>query len=145
MSGNIRVCLSFNKKLRCRLKKPSARRKTKLIAGLFTSFTTTTMAFLGTTRRGGLLFCPLCVKKTLFRMTKRQFFCLDWAKNKLRRSLLLKDKQTLAASVKKYFYGQKNNRTFIALYEMTKVRLFCFVFLVVSLRTKISRQNRRKR
>ncbi|MDY5849242.1 hypothetical protein, partial [Actinobacillus porcinus] len=47
------------------------------------------------TRRGGLLFCPLCVKKTLFRMTKRQFFCLDWAKNKLRRSLLLKDKQTL--------------------------------------------------
>ena len=53
------------------------------------------MAFLGTTRRDGLLFCPLCVKKTLFRMTKRQFFCLDWAKNKLRRSLLLKDKQTL--------------------------------------------------
>ena len=96
-----RVCLSFNKKLRCRLKKPSARRKTQLIAGLFTSFTTTTMAFLGTTRRGGLLFCPLCVKKTLFRMTKRQFFCLDWAKNKLRRSLLLKDKQTL-----------KTNRTF---------------------------------
>ncbi len=91
----IRVCLSFNKKLRCRLKKPSARRKTQLIAGLFTSFTTTTMAFLGTTRRGGLLFCPLCVKKTLFRMTKRQFFCLDWAKNKLRRCLLLKDKQTL--------------------------------------------------
>ncbi|MDY5421781.1 MAG: hypothetical protein SPG26_06865, partial [Actinobacillus porcinus] len=90
-----RVCLSFNKKLRCRLKKPSARRKTQLIAGLFTSFTTTTMAFLGTTRRGGLLFCPLCVKKTLFRMTKRQFFCLDWAKNKFRRSLLLKDKQTL--------------------------------------------------
>ena len=124
MSGNIRVCLSFNKKLRCRLKKPSARRKTKLIAGLFTSFTTTTMAFLGTTR------------KTLFRMTKRQFFCLDWAKNKLRRSLLLKDKQTLAASVKEYFYGQKNNRTFITLYEMTKVRLFYFVFLIAFLKLK---------
>ncbi len=74
---HFRVCLSFNKKLRCRLKKPSARRKTQLIAGLFTSFTTTTMAFLGTTRRGGLLFCPIK------------------AKNKLRRSLLLKDKQTL--------------------------------------------------
>ena len=29
----IRVCLSFNKKLRCRLKKPSARRKTQLIVG----------------------------------------------------------------------------------------------------------------
>ena len=95
LQNNLRVCLSFNKKLRCRLKRPSARRKTQLIAGLFTSFTTTPMAFLGTTRRGGLLFCPLCVKKTLFRMTKRQFFCLDWAKNKLRRSLLLKDKQTL--------------------------------------------------
>ncbi|AWI49999.1 hypothetical protein DDU33_00115 [Actinobacillus porcitonsillarum] len=64
-----------------------------------TSFTTTARAFLGTTRRDGLLFCPLYVKKTLFRMAKRQFFRLDWAKNKLRRSLLLKDKQPLNKAV----------------------------------------------